>query len=207
MGTALAAAEDVSKPFELAGTSWPDFAWLIPVFPLVSFFVILFFGKRIPTKGAGVGIVAIAASLVVSLGVFAQAYLHPGFVEEKKVILTPFGDGRLTLGMKVDGLAALMFVIVCLVSLLVQLYSTSYMHGDSRYTFFFAMLSLFTTGMLIVTIADNLLLMLVGWEIMGVCSYFLIGHFWEETPNSNAAIKAFLTTRVGDVGFMLGIFA
>ncbi|HVE63075.1 MAG TPA: NADH-quinone oxidoreductase subunit L [Mycobacteriales bacterium] len=200
------AAEEVSTPFQLAGTTWPDFAWLIPVFPFVAFFVILFFGKRMRTSGTVVGIVAIAASLVVSLGVFSQAYLHPGFVEEKKVILTPFGDGRLTLGMKVDGLAALMFVIVCLVSLLVQVYSTSYMDGDSRYTFFFAMLSLFTTGMLIVTIADNLMLMLVGWEIMGVCSYFLIGHFWEETPNSNAAIKAFLTTRVGDVGFMIGIF-
>jgi len=200
------AAEEVSVPIQLSGTTWPDFAWLIPVFPFVAFFVILFFGKRMRTSGTAVGIVAIAASLVVSVGVFAQAYLHPGFVEEKKVILTPFGDGRLTLGMKVDGLAALMFVIVCLVSLLVQVYSTSYMDGDSRYTFFFAMLSLFTTGMLIVTIADNLLLMLVGWEIMGVCSYFLIGHFWEETPNSNAAIKAFLTTRVGDVGFMIGIF-
>ena len=203
----LLAAEEVSKAFELPGTSWPDFAWLIPLFPLVAFVVILFLGKRLPTQGAIVGIGAITASLVVSLGVFAQAYLHPGFVEEKKVVLTPFGDGRLTLGMKVDGLAALMFVIVCVVSLLVQVYSTSYMHGDKRYTFFFAMLSLFTTGMLVVTIADNLLLMLVGWEIMGVCSYFLIGHFWEETPNSNAAIKAFLTTRVGDVGFMMGIFA
>jgi NADH-quinone oxidoreductase subunit L len=98
-----------------------------------------------------------------------------------------------------------MLLVVCTVSLLVQIYSTGYMHGDKRYTFFFAILSLFTTGMLIVTVADNLLLMLLGWEIMGVCSYFLIGHFWEETPNSNAAIKAFLTTRVGDVGFMLGI--
>ncbi len=203
---AILASEEVSVPIQLAGTTWPDFAWLIPVFPFVAFVVILFFGKRMRTSGTVVGIAAIAASLVVSIGVFSQAYLHPGFVEEQKVILTPFGDGRLTLGMKVDGLAALMFVIVCLVSLLVQVYSTSYMDGDSRYTFFFAMLSLFTTGMLIVTIADNLLLMLVGWEIMGVCSYFLIGHFWEETPNSNAAIKAFLTTRVGDVGFMIGIF-
>ena len=188
-----------------------DYAWIIPTLPLAAFVVILFFGKRLPGQGAPVGIAAIAGSLVVSFGVLAQAISNAGegehgFLVEKKAVLTQFGDGRLTLGMKVDGLAAVMFIVVCLVSLLVQVYSTSYMHGDSRYTFFFAMLSLFTTGMLIVTVADNLLLMLVGWEIMGVCSYFLIGHYWEEEPNSNAAIKAFLTTRVGDVGFMLGIF-
>ena len=96
---AVLAAEDVTKPVQLAGTTWPDFAWLIPLFPLVAFFVILFFGKRLPTQGAAVGIAAIAGSLVVSLGVFAQAYMHPGMVEEKKLVLTPFGDGRLTLGM------------------------------------------------------------------------------------------------------------
>jgi NADH-quinone oxidoreductase subunit L len=80
------------------------------------------------------------------------------------------------------------------------------MRGDERYTFFFAKLSLFTAGMLIVVLADNLLLMLFGWEIMGICSYFLIGHYWEDVANARAAIKAFLTTRVGDLGFMAGIF-
>jgi NADH-quinone oxidoreductase subunit L len=99
-----------------------------------------------------------------------------------------------------------LLVVVTTVSLLVQLYSVSYMRGDERYTFFFAMLSLFTTGMLIVVLADNLLLMLFGWEIMGICSYFLIGHYWEDVANARAAIKAFLTTRVGDLGFMAGIF-
>ena len=201
----LLAAEDVSHPVEPIGTTFAHYAWLIPVFPAVAFFVILFLGKRLPGKGAPVGIAAIAASLVVAAGVLVQAVRTPGLLLERKTTLTEFGDGVLTLGMKVDGLAAAMFVVVCLVSLLVQIYSTSYMHGDKRYTFFFSMLSLFTTGMLVVTIADNLVLMLVGWEIMGVCSYFLIGHYWEQTENSNAAIKAFLTTRVGDVGFMLGI--
>jgi NADH-quinone oxidoreductase subunit L len=80
------------------------------------------------------------------------------------------------------------------------------MRGDERYTLFFANLSLFTAGMLIVVLADNLLLMLFGWEIMGICSYFLIGHYWEDVANARAAIKAFLTTRVGDLGFMAGIF-
>jgi NADH-quinone oxidoreductase subunit L len=81
------------------------------------------------------------------------------------------------------------------------------MHGDSRYTWFYAVLSLFTSSMLFLVIANNLLQMFVGWEGVGVCSYFLIGHFWEEKENSSAAIKAFITTRVGDVGFLFGIFA
>ena len=194
-----------------------DYAWIIPTLPAVAFFVILLLGKRLPRGGDFVGIAAIAGSLVIAIGVLLQAFSNAGahagddpehpttWVVEKAVVLTHFGDGDLTLGMKVDGLAAVMFIVVCVVSLLVQIYSTSYMHGDKRYTFFFAILSMFTTGMLLVTIADNLLLMLIGWEIMGVCSYFLIGHYWEERPNSNAAIKAFLTTRVGDVGFVLGI--
>ena len=185
-----------------------DNAWIIAALPLASFFVILFFGKKLPGKGAYVGIGAMAAALVMAIGIVGQVVAHTGatpFASERAYDLVNFGAGTLTLGTKIDGLAAFMLLVVCTVSLLVQIYSTGYMHGDKRYTFFFAMLSLFTTGMLIVTVADNLLLMLLGWEIMGVCSYFLIGHYWEETPNSNAAIKAFLTTRVGDVGFMLGI--
>jgi NADH-quinone oxidoreductase subunit L len=108
--------------------------------------------------------------------------------------------------MTVDGLAAVLLAMVTTVSLLIQLYSVFYMRGDERYTLFFAKLSLFTSGMLIVVLADNLLLLLVGWEIMGICSYFLIGHYWEDVANARAATKAFLTTRVGDLGFMAGIF-
>jgi NADH-quinone oxidoreductase subunit L len=93
------------------------------------------------------------------------------------------------------------------VSFLVQVYSTGYMHDDSRYTWFYAALSLFTGSMLLLVISNNLLMMLVGWEGVGVCSYFLIGHYWEEKDFSSAAIKAFITTRLGDVGFLFGIFA
>ena len=185
-----------------------DNAWIIPALPLASFFLILFLGKKTPGKGAYIGIAAMAVCLVMAIAIVAQVVgfdADKHFLVERAYDLVNFGAGTLTLGTKIDGLAAFMLLVVCMVSLLVQIYSTSYMHGDKRYTFFFAILSLFTSGMLIVTVADNLMLMLVGWEIMGVCSYFLIGHYWEETPNSNASIKAFLTTRVGDVGFMLGI--
>ena len=100
-----------------------------------------------------------------------------------------------------------MLVVVTTVSLCVQVYSLGYMHGDLRFTWFYVVLSLFTAAMLNVVIADNLIQLLVGWEVMGVCSYLLIGHWWEEKENSNAAIKAFITTRIGDVPFMFGIFA
>jgi NADH-quinone oxidoreductase subunit L len=113
----------------------------------------------------------------------------------------------LELGLRFDFLTAVMFVIVTAISLLVQIYSTGYMHDDSRYSWFYAVLSLFTASMLFLVLSNNLLQMFVGWEGVGVCSYFLIGHYWEEKENSSAAMKAFITTRIGDVGFLFGIFA
>ena len=183
-----------------------ELAWLIPALTFVAWAVILLVGKRLPDGGSFVGILAVAIGWVISLailfGVIGGASPHHAAVE-----WATFGEGlEIPLGMTVDGLAAVLLVVVTTISLFVQLYSVSYMRGDERYTLFFAKLSLFTAGMLIVVLADNLLLLLVGWEIMGICSYFLIGHYWEDVANARAAIKAFLTTRVGDLGFMAGIF-
>ena len=100
-----------------------------------------------------------------------------------------------------------MLVVVTTVSLCVHVYSLGYMDGDVRFTWFYVVLSLFTAAMLNVVIAPNLIQLLIGWEVMGVCSYLLIGHWYEEKQNSDAAIKAFITTRIGDVPFMFGIFA
>jgi NADH-quinone oxidoreductase subunit L len=99
----------------------------------------------------------------------------------------------------------MMFVVVTFVSLMVHVYSTGYMHGDVRFTYFFAALSLFTASMLFMVLADNFLQLLVGWELVGLCSFMLIGHWFEEQNNSDSALKAFFTTRTGDVGLMLGI--
>ncbi len=99
----------------------------------------------------------------------------------------------------------MMMFVVTLISLLVHIYSTEYMRGDRRYTYFFATLSLFTASMLLLVVADNTLQMLVGWELVGLCSFMLIGHWWEEKPNSDAAVKAFLTTRTGDIGLLFGV--
>ena len=86
-----------------------------------------------------------------------------------------------------------------------HIYSIEYMRDDRRFTYFFAALSLFTASMLLLVVADNTLQLLVGWELVGLCSFMLIGHWWEEKPNSDAAIKAFLTTRTGDIGLLTGV--
>jgi len=184
-----------------------ELAWLVPALPLVAWAVILLVGKRLPDGGAPVGILAVAAGWVISLTILFGVIGGARDAYHVAGEWAAFGPGlEIPFGMTVDGLAAVLLVVVTTISLFVQIYSVSYMRGDERYTLFFAKLSLFTAGMLIVVVADNLLLLLVGWEIMGVCSYFLIGHWWEDPANARAAVKAFLTTRVGDLGFMAGIF-
>ncbi len=210
-----------------------DHAWLVPLIPAVSFFVILFFGKRMPRQGSEVGIAAVGASFVLACGTIVQwiQYVndHPGGHgalgalgrsigrlgaggEEAQVLpvvhhLTWFENGgvKLGVGVQIDGLACIVMFVVTLVSLLVHVYSTEYMRGDRRYTYFFAALSLFTASMLLLVVADNTLELLVGWELVGLCSFMLIGHWWEEKPNSDAALKAFLTTRTGDIGLIVGV--
>ena len=182
-----------------------DIMWLVPLLPFVAFFVILFFGKRLPGRGHSAGIAAIGLGWLLSVIGFVELVVKNAPVE-KSWTWFEFPNGfELELGMNYDFLCGIMFIVVTTVSLLVQVYSTGYMHDDTRYTWFYAALALFTSSMLFLVIANNLLQMLVGWEGVGVCSYFLIGHYWEEKENSSAAIKAFITTRVGDIGFVFGI--
>jgi len=125
---------------------------------------------------------------------------------EQSTELSPIGSGfGIEAGTRIDGLTAMMFLLVTFVSLMVHIYSTGYMHGDPRYTWYFTLLSVFTFSMLLLVIANNLLMVLMGWELVGVCSYLLIGFWWEEKLNSDASIKAFLTTKLGDVGLMVGV--
>jgi NADH-quinone oxidoreductase subunit L len=183
--------------------------WLVPLLPALSFLVILFFGRKFPDKGHTVGILAVGIGLLLSLIGFIELAAGGDFVERHWTWFE-LAEGKsieLSFGMNYDFLTAVMFLVVTSVSLLVQVYSVGYMHDDERYTWFYAALSLFTASMLLLVIADNLLMMLVGWEGVGLCSYFLIGHYWEQKENSDAAIKAFITTRFGDVGFLFGIFA
>jgi NADH-quinone oxidoreductase subunit L len=182
-------------------------AWLIVLLPLVSALFTLFIGKRTPGKGAVYGILAVGTAFVMSLGVLWHFVQHGSGRFEDSITWFEIGPLHVEAGQLVDGLTAVMLVVVTAVSLAVHIYSVGYMHGDQRYTWFFVVLSLFTGAMLDVVVANNLFQLLVGWEIMGVCSYLLIGHWWEEHENSSAAIKAFITTRIGDVSFTFGIFA
>ena len=121
--------------------------------------------------------------------------------------LTPTGSVPIDLALHIDGFAALVAVLVGLVATCVQIYSTAYLRDDPRYPSYAALVSLFTSAMLLVVYSGDLIVLLVGWEIMGICSYFLVGHYWE-TPEARAAsIKAFLVTKLGDVPFLIGLFA
>ncbi|MFC4058808.1 NADH-quinone oxidoreductase subunit L [Planomonospora corallina] len=116
------------------------------------------------------------------------------------------GSVPISLGLHLDGLSTSIAVLVTVVALAVQIYSTGYLRDDRRYPSYSAFISLFTAAMLLVVYAADLLVLYVGWEVMGLCSYLLIGHWWEKRANSRAAVKAFLVTRLGDLGFLFGIF-
>ncbi|GAA3222982.1 NADH-quinone oxidoreductase subunit L [Streptomyces thermocoprophilus] len=121
--------------------------------------------------------------------------------------LTPTGSVPIELALHIDGFAALVAVLVGVVASCVQIYSVGYLRDDPRYPSYAALVSLFTSAMLLVVYSGDLIVLLVGWEVMGICSYFLVGHYWE-TPEARAAsIKAFLVTKLGDVPFLIGLFA
>ncbi|MGZ5305248.1 MAG: NADH-quinone oxidoreductase subunit L [Actinomycetota bacterium] len=181
-------------------------SWIVVLLPVVSALLTLFFGKRTPGKGAVYGIVAMGAAFVMSLLILWH-FVRGGGTYASQVGWFSVGPFHVEAGQYIDGLAAVMLVVVTSVSLCVYVYSLGYMDGDVRFTWFYVVLSLFSASMLNVVIAPNLIQLLIGWEIVGICSYLLIGHWYEEKQNSDAAIKAFITTRIGDVPFMFGIFA
>jgi NADH-quinone oxidoreductase subunit L len=208
-------------------------AWIIPALPAASFVAILLFGRRLPRGGSLLGTGTVGAALLGSVVAAVQwvQRVDDAAAKEGMGTLAAFGRGLLgaeaghagvepvvravtwwesgpavlRVGTHVDGLTVMMLVVVCVISFLVHVYSTAYMHGDERFTYFYAALSLFTASMLLLVVAENTLQLLVGWELVGLCSFMLIGHWWEERPNTNAAIKAFLTTRTGDVGLLVGV--
>jgi len=189
-----------------AVSAFLKYAWVIPLLPFISAVITLFFGKRTPGRGSVYGIVFVGAACAMSFGVLWH-FVQGGGPYEAAVSWFQVGPLHLELGILVDGLTAIMLVVVTFISLMVHIYSLGYMHGDERFTWFYFVLSMFTAAMLTVVVSNNLIQLLIGWEVMGVCSYLLIGHWWEEKTNSNASIKAFITTRIGDVPFMFGIFA
>lgn len=168
--------------------------------PLVAAAIGLLFSRFLPVSAVvvtGTGISAVLAIVIVA---------NSGKVQESSAVLTPTGTIPITIGMRVDGLSAAVAVMVALVALAIQVYSIGYMRHEGRYPSYASLVSLFTAAMLIVVLSADLLVTYVGWELMGICSYFLIGHHWEKPSASAAAVKSFLMTRFGDVGFLFGIF-
>ncbi|MDP1819174.1 MAG: NADH-quinone oxidoreductase subunit L [Acidimicrobiales bacterium] len=281
-----------------------DIAWVIPLIPAASFFLILLFGKRMPFKGAEIGIFALGLCFAMAVVTNVQWFQrvddaehaahatsgaeatdehaasdaattehateshadaegdeatespssaaeehdeggaaaeggaaveeshagddahesdggeddhaeaggagggHTEFeVEPVRESITWWSSGGIdfSVGMLLDGPAVMMLFVVTLISLLVHIYSTDYVGGDRRYTHYFAFLSLFSASMLGLIMSENTLQLLTCWELVGLCSFALIGHWWEEKPNSDAALKAFITNRVGDVGLICGV--
>ncbi|MDW3216109.1 MAG: NADH-quinone oxidoreductase subunit L [Ilumatobacteraceae bacterium] len=204
----LLAVEEAAHAGGVASGWFLENAWLIPVIPAIAFFVIIFFGKRLPRGGSEVGIASMTASLVIAAG---AAFEWIGAVSDqtdeaviRQVVWWQSGGIEFGIGQQIDGLSVMILLLVTFISTLVQIYSTEYVKGDRRYTHFFAALTLFSAGMLAMVIAPNMVQLILGWEIMGLCSFMLIGHWWEERANSEAALKAFWTVRVGDVGLLVG---
>lgn len=184
-------------------------AWLLPAIPAVAFVVLLLVGAYLPRRGDWVAIAAIGASFVLFWFVLADlldAVKDPEFVGGgKSWTWVEFTDFKIDLGFFVDEITIVMLVVVSFVALLVQIYSVAYMKGDPRYGWYFTVMCLFVASMLTLVLADNLLLMYAAWEGVGFCSFLLIGFWWEKRSAAEAAKKAFITTRIGDVGFLIGI--
>lgn len=180
-------------------------AVLVPLLPFLGAVAGLLLGRTVPGLVRPLAVLPTLAALVLAVVVAAR---HGGGADiDSATELTPTGSVPIELALHVDGFAALVAVLVGVVASCVQIYSTGYLRDDPRYPSYAALVSLFTSAMLLVVYSGDLMVLLVGWEIMGICSYFLVGHYWE-TPEARAAsLKAFLVTKLGDVPFLIGLFA
>lgn len=183
-------------------------AWLIPLLPAVAFVITGFFLRRVPVLAAAVPICMSLFSFVLALGVGFGVIGHSITVENPLIQKTPWMSIpglRIDMGVYIDPLSAMMLVVVSLVSLMVQIYSIGYMHGDEGFGRFFAYLSLFASAMLGLVISVNFVQLFVFWELVGLCSYLLIGYYYYKISAREAAKKAFITTRIGDFGLLVGM--
>lgn len=182
-----------------------QYAWLIPLFPLLAFIVIVSFGRQLKEGAAAVGILLTAVSFGVAALTFWQRFQEGASDYTFSLDWLQVGDIVITMGFEVNQLNAMMLVIVTLVSLLVQIYSKGYMHGDERFPVFYQYLALFTFSMLGLVISPNLLQVYIFWELVGVCSFLLVGYYYFKPEAKAAAKKAFIVTRIGDLGLFIGI--
>ncbi|MFQ6132048.1 MAG: NADH-quinone oxidoreductase subunit L [Armatimonadota bacterium] len=181
-------------------------AYLIPFFPLLAFAILIAWGWRM--RGNAPAYVAIGGMVIACLWswcVAAQVLLRGAGPIDHSATWLVVGQHALQMGFKLDPLSAIMLFMVPFVCTVIEVYSIGYMHGDPRFSRFFAYMSLFCFSMLLLVLSNNLLQIYICWELVGVCSYFLIGFWYERHSAALAAKKAFITTRLGDFGMFLGI--
>ncbi|ARM31085.1 NADH-quinone oxidoreductase subunit L [Prosthecochloris sp. HL-130-GSB] len=187
---------------------------IVLLLPLLSFVLLIFFNKRLPRGGDFLGIGFLGATFALSAYIFWQVIVvayDPSFRVAWDFTWIDFGNVpgvgplEIRMGIMIDNLTAIMLAMVSLISLLVHLYSTGYMHGETYYGRFFAYLGIFTFSMLGIILSDNLFSIYIFWELVGLSSYLLIGFYFHKDSAADAQKKAFLTNRVGDIGMWLGI--
>jgi len=189
-----------------------SYIWLIPLFPLLGVLINGLLGHKLPKKVVGpVACLAVGLSAIVSTLIFFEVLALPPEARILNDIVSynwiMAGEFSVDIGFLIDPLSLVMLLVVCWVSLLIHIYSIGYMHDDPGYTRYFTELNLFVFFMLLLVSANNLLMMFVGWEGVGLCSYLLIGFWYERKSATDAGKKAFVVNRIGDFGFLLGIFA
>lgn len=187
-----------------------EYIWLIPALPLAGFVILALFGRRAPhafVVTVAVGSVGLSAAVTTCVGVqFLQS--PPAGHASSQMLWTWMDVASFdpAIGFYLDAVSLLMIAVVTFVALLIHVYSTAFMRGDDGYSRFFAYMNLFVAAMLVLVLADNLLLLYLGWEGVGLCSYLLIGFWYDNPDNGRAARKAFLVTRVGDAVMAVGVF-
>ncbi|MEV5376871.1 NADH-quinone oxidoreductase subunit 5 family protein [Streptomyces nondiastaticus] len=180
-------------------------AVLVPLLPFLGAVAGLLTGRRAPGFVRPLAVLpTLAAAVLAAVVAWRQG---GGDAIDAAGRLTPTGSVPIDLALHLDGFAVLVALLVGVVATCVQLYSTAYLRDDPRYPSYAALVSLFTAAMLLVVYSGDLMVLLVGWEIMGICSYFLVGHYWETEAARSASLKAFLVTKLGDVPFLIGILA
>ena len=187
-----------------------DQAWLLPAIPAGAFILLVLLRNLLPRKGDWISVLAILASFVIFFPILISFLTNGSSPVDTGFDWLSFGNYTLRIGFYVDSITIVMLAVVTTVALMVNIYSTAYMrdhagHEEPRYGWFFAVLSLFAASMLTLVLADNFLLLYATWELVGICSFLLIGFYYERPSAIEAAKKAFVTTRFGDVGFLIGI--
>ena len=187
-----------------------DLLWLVPALPAAGFLVLVLLGSRLgPATVAAVGTGSIAASAVVAVLLAGALLAQPPdgrVIAQTLWTWVQVGAFAPAIAFRLDALSLVMVLVVTLVGLLIHVYSTAFMRGDEGYARFFAYMNLFVASMLVLVLADDLLLLYLGWEGVGLCSYLLIGFWYRDPVNASAGRKAFIVTRVGDTAMAVGLF-